>query len=111
MSEPINYQIIEQNGKPAFAVVPFDEFQKLINSRADATLPHEVVALSIEHDCSLVKAWRLYRKMSQSDMSEKMGISQSAYQQLENSDGRYQRRTLENLARALAVDVDQLTEA
>lgn len=108
-TEPINYQIIEQDGKPAFAVVPFDEFQRLV-AQEEPTIPHQVVALSVEHDCSLVKAWRLYRKLSQTEVAERMGITQSAYQQLENSEGRYQRRTLQKLAEALEVDPEQLAE-
>lgn len=45
-------QIITQNGKPAFAVIPWDEYQFLIeNSRekdeADVWFPHEVVKVNV----------------------------------------------------------------
>lgn len=90
--------------------MPYDEFQRLIHSDDEVTIPHEVVALSVEHGCSLVKAWRLYRNVSQTEVADRMGVTQSAYQQLENSEGRYQRRTLEKLAAALEVNPEQLTE-
>jgi DNA-binding XRE family transcriptional regulator len=109
MNGRINYQVIEQDGKPVFAVVPYDEFQTLLGSN-DESIPHEVVKKMVEHDCNLVKAWRLVRNFSQEFVADKMGISQSAYQQLENSDGRYQRGTLEKLALALDVSVGQLKE-
>lgn len=109
MNGPINYQVIEQDGKPAFAVVPYDEFIELIGGD-EATIPHDVVKLMVENDCGPVKAWRLYRKLTQGDVADAMGISQSAYNQIENSEGKYQKRTLEKLAAALNCSQDQLVE-
>ena len=44
MSALTNVQFIEQNGKPAFAVISYEEYLKLLPSEG-VTIPHEVVGL------------------------------------------------------------------
>ena len=109
MSKHINYQVIEQSGKPAFAVVPYAEFMALIDD-GEVTIPHEVVKISVKDDCSLIKAWRLYRNKSQEEIAQKIKATQSAYHQLENSKSRKQKRTLDKLAEAFDCLPEQLTE-
>lgn len=42
-------QIIrDTSGNPLYAVVPFDEYQALLDADSRVTIPHEVVALMIE---------------------------------------------------------------
>ena len=44
-------QVIEQNGVPAFAVIPYHEYLKLVSMAGkdeDALIPHEVVELVIK---------------------------------------------------------------
>lgn len=48
------------------------------------SVPHEVVEHRVVNGYTSIKAWRLYRGMSQQDMAEKMGTSQSNYSQLES---------------------------
>ena len=67
-------QFIEQNGKPAFAVIPYDEYLKLLPSE-DVTIPHEVVGLVIKKGMNLVKAWRVHLGMTQAGVAEKAAIS------------------------------------
>ena len=66
MKIPTNIQYIEQNGKPVYAVIPYDEYIKLLPSE-DVTIPHEVVGLVIKKGMNLVKAWRTYLGITQSD--------------------------------------------
>jgi len=40
MNTPPNIQTIEQDGKPAFAVIPYDEYLKLFPE--EAAIPHKV---------------------------------------------------------------------
>ncbi|WP_419656514.1 type II toxin-antitoxin system prevent-host-death family antitoxin [Desulfosarcina variabilis] len=35
MNEHTNHQIITQDGKPAFAVIPWDEYQRLLRNQID----------------------------------------------------------------------------
>ncbi len=62
MNTPITKaKIIEQNGIPAFAVIPYHEYLKLISMAEDdenAAIPHEVVEFMIEKNGNLVRAWR-----------------------------------------------------
>ena len=51
-------QIIKKDGKPAFAVIPYEEYLNLLPTHEDTAVPHEVVGLIIKKGMNLVKAWR-----------------------------------------------------
>lgn len=70
------------------------------------TIPHEVVSLSIDNDISLLGAWRVYRGLSQSEVANKTGLTQSAISQMENS--KPQMKTLERLAKVYNCRPSQL---
>lgn len=65
----------------------------------DETIPHEVVSISIEHDISLLGAWRVYRGLSQAEVAKQTGLTQSAISQMESKESKPQMKTLERLAR------------
>ncbi|MFQ5717851.1 MAG: helix-turn-helix domain-containing protein [Nitrospinales bacterium] len=108
MKTPIDFQIIEQNGEPAFAVVPYAEFIRLI--RPKTTIPHEVVRANVVEGVPLTRAWREYLRLTQLEVAEKAGITQAALSQLENPKARPRKATLEKLAHALDLSVEQLRE-
>jgi len=112
MSEPTEVQTIFQDGKPAFAVVPYATYLRLLATRprvppGDA-VPHEVMRLHLVDGLSLRRAWREYLELTQTEVAERMGISQSALSQLESPRARPRRTTLARLAKALGVRGDQL---
>ena len=109
MSTLTNIQIIEQNGKPAFAVIPYDEYLKLLPDE-DVTIPHEVVRLVVKKGMNLVKAWRAYLGMTQTEVAKKAGISQAALSQMEKSGNKLRTATLEKLARVMDLSVEQLKD-
>jgi len=109
MKIPTNIQYIEQNGKPAFAVIPYDEYIKLLPSE-DVTIPHEVVGLVIKKGMNLVKAWRTHLGLTQSEIAKKAGITQAALSQMENTENTLRTATLEKLAKAMNLSVDQLND-
>jgi DNA-binding XRE family transcriptional regulator len=109
MKIPTNIQYIEQNGKPVFAVIPYDEYIKLLPSE-DVTIPHEVVGLVIKKGMNLVKAWRTYLGITQSEIAKKAGITQAALSQMENTENTLRTATLEKLAKAMGLSVDQLKD-
>ena len=41
-------QIIEKNGKPIFAVIPYEDYLALLPEKNDETIPHEVTGLVIK---------------------------------------------------------------
>jgi DNA-binding XRE family transcriptional regulator len=115
MSKPIEveHQIIRQGGKPAFAVVPYEQFLRLVGRGAaaeaeEATIPHEVVKAHIEGGASLVRAWREYLGLTQEELAERAGMSQPAVAKLEAPTARPRRATLQKLAAALGLRVEQL---
>jgi len=109
MSALTNIQIIEQNGKPAFAVIPYDEYLKLLPDE-DVTIPHEVVGLVVKKGMNLVKAWRTYLGMTQADVAKKACISQAALSQMEKSENKLRTATIEKLARVMDLSVEQLKD-
>lgn len=103
-------QIIKQGGKPAFAVIPYDDYLQLTGKREEeATIPHEVVGMMIEKDWNLVKAWRKHLGISQKVLAKKAGISQPALSQMERSDN-LRDTTLEKMALAMGLDPEQLVD-
>ena len=54
-------QIIMNDGKPAFAVIPWEEYQELLgqyDNDSETWIPHEVVKATMLEGVSLVRAWR-----------------------------------------------------
>ena len=109
MSTLTNYQIIEKDGKPAFAVIPYDEFLKLIRDE-ETTIPHEVVGMVVKKGMNLVKAWRTYLGMTQAEVAKKASITQAALSQMEKTDNELPTATLEKLADAMGLSVEHLTD-
>ncbi len=114
MNEHINTQIITHNGKPAFAVIPWNEYQELIRNQinpdeSDIWFPNDVVKANVRGD-SLIKAWREYFKLTQAELAEKAGMKQSALARLESSSATPRKSTLAKLADAMGISVEQLIE-
>jgi transcriptional regulator with XRE-family HTH domain len=79
------------------------------NSKVDEiTIPHEVVALLVKHDCTLLGAWRRHRQMSQQELSSVTGIPQGSLSRMESQNTTYQEATLEKLSGALSNSPEQL---
>ena len=109
MKTPTDYQIIrDAAGNPAFAVVPFADFQRRLHPvDAEGGIPAEVVDLSFDKGWTPLRAWREYLGLTQAEAAEKAGISQSAYSQHENS-ATLRKSTRAKLAAALGIYAEQL---
>lgn len=113
MTTPTNVQIIEQGGKPLFAVIPYADylaaFGNAVVSKAtvEDTVPHEVMRYVLREDYSLARAWREYLGFTQEMVAAKMGITQSALAQIEMS-SKPRKATRQKLAEALGISVEQL---
>ncbi|MGX2985767.1 helix-turn-helix domain-containing protein [Ursidibacter sp. B-7004-1] len=73
------------------------------------TIPNEIVNIMIDEDVSLLAAWRIYRKLSQYDVAEKTGLTQSAISQAERKESKPQKKTLERLAKIYDCKPSHLT--
>ena len=114
MSGHTDPQIIIQNGKPAFAVIPWDEYQELIQIQAttdesDVWFPNEVVKANVRGD-TLIKAWREYFKLTQAELAAKAGMKQSSLARLEKSTTSPRKATLAKLAEAMGIETEQLID-
>lgn len=121
MSKP---QIIYQGGKPAFAVVPWKqyEFFKKHVDEADLTDEELMTLADLEDDEVIpmyvserlsagehpVKVFREYRNMTQKELAQKAGISPEYVSQIEGGKKQGSIDTLKAIAEALALDLDDL---
>ncbi|MEA3348644.1 MAG: helix-turn-helix transcriptional regulator [Pseudomonadota bacterium] len=114
MNAHIEPQIIKQNGHPAFAVIPWNEYQRLLNlaapESADTWLPHEVVEAVAIDGASLIKAWREYLGLTQADLAEKSGMSQPSLARIEKNGAKPRTTTLKKVAKAMNISSEQLSD-
>jgi len=104
--------IIDKNGDPAFVVVPYDEYMDLIGAVPDdkVTIPHEVVVLEDELDCSLIRAWREHLGLTQAELARRMDVSAPAVAQMEAKNANPRIATLKKLAKAMGIMWEQLRD-
>ncbi|MDR6396775.1 DNA-binding XRE family transcriptional regulator [Herbaspirillum seropedicae] len=108
MNAPTNIQIIHgPDGKPAFVVIPYADYLKEQPRVEGQYVPHEVVALMVDHQWTAIRSWREHLNLTQQEMASRLGISQSAYAQQENS-GSLRPSSLKKIAIALGVGIEQL---
>jgi DNA-binding XRE family transcriptional regulator len=110
MNAPIRHQIIEDNGRPLFVLVPYVEYVASLNREAGKSpvIPLAVSRTANMENKSLARAWREYKGLSQADMAERMDISRPAYAQLEAKGANLRATTVHRLAAALDVQWEQL---
>lgn len=109
--------ILETNGKPAFVVLPYDEYLALVGNKtttntripADDSVPHEVMRLQVKNDWSLIRAWREYLGVTQTEMASRLSIRQPSYAAMEAVDAKPKKVTLERIATALGVSLEQIS--
>ncbi len=113
MSAHIEPQIIMQDGKPAFAVIPWEQYQKLTHQELDETdawIPHEVVKANVINGASMIRAWREYFGMTQQELARQAGMTQPALARLEKSESKPRISTLKKIASAMDITLEQLTD-
>jgi len=114
MSAHIEAQIIEQNGKPAFAVIPWDDFEAIQpalekHRKLREGTPHAIVERIALEDVHPVKAWREHLGLEQTDVAAKAGMKQSALARIESGKGGKTRGdTFARLASAMSLTVEQI---
>jgi DNA-binding XRE family transcriptional regulator len=103
-------QTILQNGIPAFVVLPVADYEALLSRHGEkrSTFPHEVVKMNLQEGYSLLKAWRVYFKIGQTDLAKKAGVTQSQVANFENGKTIPRADTLLKLSDALGVSADLL---
>ncbi len=106
-------QFIRDNGKIAWAVVPYALYEEMerrlavAKAQEEVSYPIDVAEMHAIKGYSLVKAWRLYLHKTQREMADALGITQGAFSQIEKSDHN-QAETLERIAKVLGIQPEQL---
>ena len=108
MSGHTNVQIIEQNGKPAFAVIPYDEYLKLVPE--EETIPHEVGRACHQKGAQPCKSMA-YPPGAYPKRSGRTGWYQPVRTFADGKGGKQPfRRLLINWQKAMGISVSQLTD-
>jgi DNA-binding XRE family transcriptional regulator len=108
MSAPTNIQILkDRQGKPEYAVIPYDDFVRMAGPQEKHYIPNEVVGFVFQDGMTPARAWREYFGLTQAVVARRLKITQSAYSQLEKSTSPH-RATLAKIAKALKIDIEQL---
>lgn len=113
MKEHTDYQTIDYHGKPAFVLVPWEDFMRvrpiLEGDKASATgIPQAVVEAHVLRDVPMIRAWREHIGITQGELAARMGVSQAAVAKLEKPDAKPRGATLKKVAEALGISPAQL---
>jgi len=119
-------QYITKNGKPAYAVIPVEDYKQLVSvakyagdnkeyleimaaikSGEDETFPADFVGKLLDSELPL-REWRKYRGMTQVELATASGLSQGAIAQIEAGKRNPTVDTARKLANALNCDIDDL---
>jgi DNA-binding XRE family transcriptional regulator len=115
----MNPQFIEQNGKPAFVVLTIDDYNALICDEAiaeqareedDGTrFPAAVVDRLIQGE-NAIKVIREWKSVTQDELAATAELSKNFISMLETGRRPLTNKTAQQLAVALDVDMDVLTD-
>lgn len=118
-------QIIERDGKPEWAVIPYAEYERLQALAEEAedvraydqavralgageeTVPAEVVRRLVAGENPL-RVWREHRGLTQVELAQRAGVGQPYIAMLEAGERKGSVARLRVLARVLGLDVDDL---
>ncbi len=121
-----NIQLIERDGKPEWAVVPYEEYLKLleqaemledirdydaakaaVENGEDELIPAEVVYAILDGE-NPIKVWREYRGLTQQQLADKVKISKPYLSQIETGKRTGTTEILSTIAKALDVSLDEV---
>ena len=122
-------QIIEKDGKPEYAVVPFKDYQRLLGLAEDAKdiaaadaakaelergedemIPSEIARRLIDGKEHPLKIWREYRGLTQEALAEQVKSTKSYISQIEAGKKSGSVVLIKRLAASLNVDMDDLVQ-
>jgi DNA-binding XRE family transcriptional regulator len=107
MNTRTDIQIIHgRDGSPAFVVMPYADWLAS-RDRDNSLVPNEVVNFTFDNDWTPMRAWREHLGLTQAEVAGRVGVSQSAYAQMENA-AKPRPATLKKIAMALGLAVEQL---
>jgi DNA-binding XRE family transcriptional regulator len=122
----MNTQIIERDGKPEWAVLPYETYLELVEQaemlqdvqdydavkaalaqREEELIPSQVVYALLNRE-NPIKVWRVYRGLAQAELAERAGVSIPYLSQLETGKRKGSLEVLNKISRALDLSLDDL---
>ena len=121
----MNVQVLAKDGKPEWAIIPFDQYEDLISSAemlldiqdydqakqriadGEEMIPSEVVYALVDGQ-NRVRVWREYRGLTQQALADQSEISKPYLSQIESGKRTGTAAVLGRLAAALNLDIDDL---
>lgn len=123
-----NIQLIERDGKPEWAILPYEEYLELLEQAEmledirdfdaakaalengeDELIPAEVVYAILDGE-NPIKVWREYRGLTQQQLADLAGISKPYLSQIETGKRTGTTDILSAIAKALDVSLDEVVE-
>jgi DNA-binding XRE family transcriptional regulator len=123
----MNVQLILRDGKPEWAVMPYEHYQRLIEEiemledirdydaakqallEGEELVPSELTYAILDGKHP-VRAWRDHRKLTQEQLAKAAGISKSYLSQIESGKRKGTTNVLVALANALNLDLDDIVD-
>lgn len=119
-----NVQIIEKDGRPEYAVLPIDDYHRMVATLEDArdraaidrvlkddeageTVPGEIVHAILDGARPL-RAWRRHRRLTLDELARRVGVSKGYLSQIENGRKSGTLDLIRRLAAVLDVTLDDL---
>lgn len=123
-----NIQLIERDGKPEWAVLPYEDYLQLLEQAEmledirdydaakaelangeDELIPSEVVYAILDGE-NPIKVWREYRELTQQQLADATGISKPYLSQIETGKRNGTMDILSTIAKVLHVSLDDVYE-
>lgn len=118
-------QIIERDSEPEWAVVPYEDYLRLVEAKEmldditafdaavaateEETVPHAVIKRLIGGE-NPVRVWREHRGMTRPELAASAGIRQAYLSRIEGGKRVGSPRVLNALAQSLGVAIEDLLE-
>jgi DNA-binding XRE family transcriptional regulator len=121
----MSVQVIEKDGRPEWAVIPYEEYERLLEeaemlhdvraydeakkaiSEGEELVPGEVTYAILDGG-NPVRVWREYRGLTQQQLAEAAGISVPYLSQLESGKRRGSAEVLAAIAKELELSLDDI---
>ena len=123
----MNIQVIERNGNPEWAIIPYKDYLRLVEEaemlndvldydvaieavkQGEELVPSEVAYAILDGE-SPIRVWREYRGYTQQQLSEAAGISKPYLSQIETGKRTGTTEVLAGIAKALDLTIDDIVE-
>jgi ribosome-binding protein aMBF1 (putative translation factor) len=124
----MSVQVIEKDGKPEWAVLPYEEYERLVEEAemlqdvraydeakkavaAEEELVPSEVTYAILDGGNPVRVWREHRGMSRKQLAEASGLSAPYLSRIESGKAKPSPETLAAIARELGLEPDDIEDS